>query len=425
MVPMNTGQIIILFCSACCGVLVKEPAPEWERVKTVPKAESLSGSSNGSSVAGAKKFPSYLVVSSTNDHKEDLRPEKSSRDMPQWLQKVLMGSPSTFPRAGFVTHKPGSVGLQCHFDKIIVKIEKDVFKSEDAFKYLKLGTCPVTHGNKDYYFLMHSLKSNCGFKVKSLPDYLSIGTTLHYKPTSPVVRDMPFDILLQCRYPRWFYSYKVGYRPQLQGGTIYKALQPKSRLSISPQVGSGKAIPRSKTYNLGQPICFEASVPEQTVDADDRRIYIKKCFVTSSQDPNSHPKYSVIDNQGCMIDGKKTLQSKFLAGGSKMVQKFCLGTFLFNDSVSAISSQQLHIHCEMSVGPLSPSSHLKACNYDHVTKKWKELYGTDHVCACCESTCSSAKESQKLVSGRTWRVDSSCEEVKEDGPQMKSSHTGK
>lgn len=36
---------------------------------------------------------------------------------------------------------------------------------------------------------------------------------------------------------RNFHSYKIGFHPQLQGGTVYKALQPKSSVSLTPQDG--------------------------------------------------------------------------------------------------------------------------------------------------------------------------------------------
>ncbi|XP_072240047.1 zona pellucida sperm-binding protein 3 [Leuresthes tenuis] len=435
MVPTNIGLVFLLFCSYCCGVLVKDPESEWEEVKTVteeeeeganmPKSKPLSVSDDGPSVARAKKLPKYLVVSSTSDHKEDLKPEKRAREVPKWLKNVLLGSPPTLPRAAGATHKSDLLEIQCHFDRIYVRIRKEVFKSQVAYKYLKLGTCPVTYGNKDHYFLMHSLKKDCGFKVESFPDYLSIGTTVHYKPSSPVLRDMPFDVPLECRYPRLFYSFKVGYHPKLQGGTIYKALQPKSSFIISPQDASGNIIDPSKTYNLGHSVYFEASGPDKTTGSEDQRMYIKKCFVAASQDLNLQPRYTVIDNQGCMIDNKITLQSKFLAGDSKMVQKFSVGTFIFNDSASTTSPKQLYMHCEMSMGPLTPTQSSKACNYDHVTKKWKELYGTDNVCACCESTCSSEKPkaaSEDIISSQAWKVEFRCEdEDKEVDPQLKSS----
>lgn len=114
---------------------------------------------------------------------------------------------------------------------------------------------------------------------------------------------------------------------------------------------------------------FEAKQPDVTAKAGDKRIYINKCFMTASQDYNSNPKYTVIDNQGydfkfisgsderiprwlevnvhvlsncsCMVDGKVTTQSKFLPCSSKMAQKFTVGSLIFKDMASTSSSQVL------------------------------------------------------------------------------------
>ncbi|XP_061572777.1 zona pellucida sperm-binding protein 3 [Cololabis saira] len=376
-------------------------------------------------MAGAKKLPKYLIVSPSNDHKEDLKPEKRTRAVPKWLKKVLLGIPPTIADAAEATQKTDSIELLCYLDKVNIRIKRGIFKSNDAFKYLKLGTCPVNHRDNEYYFLLYSLTTDCGFHLESLPDYSSISIALKYNPTSPVIRDMPFEILLQCRYPRLFYSYTVGFHPELQGGTFHKVLQPNSSFSISSQDALGNEIPGSETYILGHPMYFEASGPDKTTDSADEKIYINKCFVTASRDPTSQPKYTVIDNHGCMIDGKVTIQSKFLLGNSTSTQKFSVGSFIFKDGTSTTSPQvQFYIHCEMSLGPLTPTSSSKACNYDHATYKWRELHGRDCVCACCDSTCPSAHPkmaSKEIITSKSWKVDFSSEgEFEEVDPQFNS-----
>lgn len=47
-------------------------------------------------------------------------------------------------------------------------------------------------------------------------------------------------LVLKCVFtflPRFFHSYKVGFYPKLKGGTVFKALQPKSTYTITPQDG--------------------------------------------------------------------------------------------------------------------------------------------------------------------------------------------
>lgn len=64
---------------------------------------------------------------------------------------------------------------------------------------------------------------------------------------------------------------------------------------FNPVAAFGKLITSRKIYNLGDALHFEAHGHDNT---GEKRIYINKCFATASQDPYSHPRYTVIDNKG-------------------------------------------------------------------------------------------------------------------------------
>ncbi|XP_008281081.1 zona pellucida sperm-binding protein 3 [Stegastes partitus] len=440
---MHTGLLFLLFCSVSSsqfrnragnGVFLQDPELEWERSATVmgeekteaPALKSKLGRSASVDVAslpGAYKYE-YLRVPYANDRKEDFKPQKGARPLPEWARKMLLGDPPTISLTEELD-KRKLVEILCHVDRMYVRINREIFKSRDAYKYLKLGTCPVNQAKGKYYYLLYLLKSNCGFKKERNVDYLSISNVLSYKPTSVVLREMPFDIPLQCKFPRLFYSYKIGFHPKLQGGTVFRALQPKSTFVLTPQDASGNAITGIKSYILGQPMYFQASGVAGAPSSGNGRLYINKCFVTPSQDPNSNVKYPIIDNYGCMIDGKVMLQSKFLPADSKMVQKFSVGAFIFKNVASTTSQQQLYMHCELSVGPHTPTRTSKACNYNSGTKKWEALFGNDCTCACCESTCSAGQQrgpARSIISSPSWKVDlSSVDEYVKGDSQFKSS----
>ncbi|XP_018520151.1 zona pellucida sperm-binding protein 3 isoform X2 [Lates calcarifer] len=427
---LHTGLLLLLFCSvysyqfksrAGYGLFVQDPELEWGRMETVigeemspapaPKAKIWKSASNsGSSTPEAKKFPEYVRVESSKYPKTAFKPEKGARPLPAWVKEMLL-PPTVAPKSGIASGKaavrPKLIEILCHVDRMYVRIRREIFKTKTAYKDLKLGKCPVNQGTKVHYYFLYLLKTDCGFKKENNVDYLSISNTLHYKPSSVIVREIPFDIPLQCKFPRNFHSYKIGFHPQLQGGTVYKALQPKSSVSLTPQDASGNEITGSKTYTLGQPMYFEAKRSDKTSKSGDQRMYINKCFMTASENPNSNLKYTVIDKYGCMVDGKMTDQSKFLSDSSKKIQKFSVGAFVFKDKLSSSSSsQQLYMHCAISMGKLTPTASSKACNYDPATKKWKELYGDDSVCTCCESSCPSgqSKASSNIVTSRSWKV---------------------
>lgn len=53
-----------------------------------------------------------------------------------------------------------------------------------------------------------------------------------------------------------------------------------------------------KNYTLNQLMQFEAANPSMLSGPGNQRIYIDKCYVTPSLDPNSPLQYKVIDNYG-------------------------------------------------------------------------------------------------------------------------------
>ncbi|KAI9533841.1 hypothetical protein NQZ68_018209 [Dissostichus eleginoides] len=111
---------------------------------------------------------------------------------------------------------------------------------------------------------------------------------------------MPFTIPVQCTFPRFFHSYKVGFYPEVKGGTVLKELSPKSSFTLTPQDASGNDITVTKSLlYIRKQMYFEAKKPEHAAaPTGAMRMYINKCFMTASQDYTSTPKYTVIDNFG-------------------------------------------------------------------------------------------------------------------------------
>ncbi|XP_061736948.1 zona pellucida sperm-binding protein 3 isoform X1 [Nerophis ophidion] len=417
--------LLLLICSARPNPFPSVPGTEeadaeWDRVEAEMETEPdeevyqdlVPGSpisdvtflKSRSSVPQRKEGHWYRIVSVSQDPKELFRPEKGVRPVPESVKKMLRAPPPPIASPGG-TSTSKLVDVLCHVDRMYVRVRRELFSTPEAFKDLRLGVCPVNEGTADHYYLLYLLKSDCGFKKESNKDEMFVSIVLHYKPTTPVVRDMPFDIPLQCKYPRHFHSFNPGISIQLKKGTVYKALRPKHSYILTSQDASGNQIVGDKSFMLGEPMYFEVK------RADDRptdlRLYIKKCFMTPSRDPNSEPKYAIIDNQGCMYDSEVTTQSLFLKGPLD-VQKFRVSAFIFKDMVATSSPQfqQLYLHCELSMAHRTPTPRSKACHFDHAAKKWKELYGKDHVCACCtDSSCmSQPKATGNVVSSPSWKV---------------------
>lgn len=53
-----------------------------------------------------------------------------------------------------------------------------------------------------------------------------------------------------------------------------------------------------KSYTLGDLMHFEAENPTMSSGPGSQRLYIDECFMTASSDPDSMPKYTIIENYG-------------------------------------------------------------------------------------------------------------------------------
>ncbi|XP_032398951.1 zona pellucida sperm-binding protein 3 [Etheostoma spectabile] len=380
--------LLLLFCTAYSypfrgtaghSPFVQDPEEEWERMMTAignevdethaPQNKLFMGASNnGSSTSQAKQVPEYLIASVLEDKVKDFKPGMGAGPLPDWASGMLLKTATTSPT---VPARPQLVEILCHVDRLYVRVRKDIFKTNNAHKYLKFGTCPINQGTADHYYFLYLLTADCGFKKESTADYRYVGSVLTYNPTTPVLREMPFDIPMQCKYPRLFHSYKVGFYPKLQGGEIFKSLEShkslnsKTIFTLTFQNALGFDVTGAQSFNLGETMYFQA----KPLSASGNRIYINKCFMTASRNPTSSPKYTVVDNYGCMVDGMMTDQSKFISGTSKVVLRFSVVAAIFKNMVSsASSSQQLYLHCDVSMGPLDPTESSKTCNYDLATK---------------------------------------------------------
>ncbi|XP_066578144.1 zona pellucida sperm-binding protein 3-like [Amia ocellicauda] len=138
-------------------------------------------------------------------------------------------------------------------------------------------------------------------------------------------------------------------------------------------------------YYLGQPMYFQATGYFAT---EGQRLFIQSCYATASPDRHSKPRFTVIDNFGCLVDSKADgCQSRFVPYTRKDVLRFTIDAFLFQKTLSEHGMTELYMHCTMTVAEhVTPGA--KSCTYNRKAKRWEELYGNHAVCVCCDSRCS-------------------------------------
>ncbi|XP_017312899.1 zona pellucida sperm-binding protein 3 [Ictalurus punctatus] len=353
------------------------------------------------------KLPQFQQISSSDVHKLIFKPARNLRPVPALMKSILLPSP-TPATAAPLPSKPRRIELLCHIDRIYVRVQKSLFTNPDAGKYLKVGTCTVNKDSPKYYYFLYPINS-CTVQHHENENHVLYSNVLSYEPLTdePVIRELPFSVPLECRYNKHFRSYNIGYHPQVEAGTVFLSLQ--GGVSLTPVDENWEPLASWQTYMIGQPMYFEAMTPHGHAGM---RLYLSKCYITASQNPDTTPKYTVMDNYGCMVDSKNTPQSKFYPSEDKATLRFSVGALMFKDMVSDPSEKkEMFIHCEMYLGPEMPTSSTKSCSYVADAQGWSELYGNDLVCACCDTSCPAPDPSVSMET-----ISSSAWEVKHDQP---------
>ncbi|KAG7315818.1 hypothetical protein KOW79_020684 [Hemibagrus wyckioides] len=358
------------------------------------------------------KLPESQPIDSSAVRKTMFVPARNRRPIPHEMKPILLPtlpSPEIKPPS-----QPKSVQLLCHIDRIYVRVLKSLFTNPEAEKYLKVGTCPVNKDTPEHYYFLYPINS-CNVQRQENQNRVLYSNTLTYEPVSDelVIRELPFSVQLECRYNKHFRSYSVGFQPQVEAGTVLLSLQ--GVVSLTSVDENWMPLSMVQSHTIGQPVYFEAKAPDSLTG---KRIYLNKCYITASPDPDATPKYTVIDNYGCMVDSKTSDQSKFYPSDYKTTLRFSVAALMFKDMSSTPEDKiEMFIHCELNVGNEQPTPSIKSCSYDPETEGWSELYGNDSVCACCDSSCPAPDPSVTMkISSNSWMV----ERRNNDQPMSKS-----
>lgn len=182
MVLVHAGLLLLMFCSAYSywvrkgavqSLFDKNPALEWEKMETKISKEimplhgpegKLWRSASSSQTPTPKVFPMYVIMSASKDQKSVFKPGQGTASLPVWAVNLLLGSPSNILPIESVKDPKQFVELQCHLDRVYLRVKREVFKTLGAYTYLKLGTCPVNAGTATHYYFLYLLTTDCGFR---------------------------------------------------------------------------------------------------------------------------------------------------------------------------------------------------------------------------------------------------------------------
>ncbi|KAK7158128.1 hypothetical protein R3I93_009355 [Phoxinus phoxinus] len=303
------------------------------------------------------------------------------------------------------------VKVVCQMKKMIVKVNKQIVGLDGLGSELKLGTCDISKTTKHYHVFIYDM-DQCASKRQLINKRVTYSNILRFSPGVdlwPIRRAMPFSLPVECHFNRYHYSYKIGYIPQVRLQNHFKPLRTVDSIVLTPRDELWRRLSPTEEYTLGHPMYFQADGPPLN---EDKRLFVDSCYVTISSSRLSRPRFTVIENHGCMIDSMSSRWSRFIHSGQRNVVRFSLDAFLFHGMLG----KHLYMHCEISVRSLDPTASAKSCTYNQSTKRWEELYSSNAVCLCCDSTCLSSdlSASSKVITSEPWIMESDLNIVEEE-----------
>ncbi|XP_077054235.1 zona pellucida sperm-binding protein 3-like isoform X1 [Siphateles boraxobius] len=230
---------------------------------------------------------------------------------------------------------------------------------------------------------------------------LSIGSTLSTIPQEasygvPIVRSSSAVVGMECHFPRTHNVSSDALMPTWIPYASTKIAEEVFVFSLKLMTDDWRFERPSNQYFLGDMINLEASV--RLYSHVPVRVFVDRCMATAVPDVASVPRYSFIENNGCLVDAKLTCSmSDFMPRTQGEKLGFQLEAFRFQQADSVL----VYITCILKVAAASsPSSERKACSFS--ANGWVSADVSDQVCACYDTTCSIRSGSDQLLTDLRW-----------------------
>uniref|UniRef100_A0A8C4WLK1 Zona pellucida sperm-binding protein 3 n=1 Tax=Gopherus evgoodei TaxID=1825980 RepID=A0A8C4WLK1_9SAUR len=284
----------------------------------------------------------------------------------QWLRAVSLLQP---------------VMVQCEEAQLVITVRRDLFGMGQLIKAadLSLGpaACQYTSLNAaENTVTFEAGLHECGSTLQMTPDSLVYSTRLNYNPSpasNPIIlRTNPAVIPIECHYPRKDNVSSKAIKPTWV--PFSSTLSAEEGLSFSLRLMNGSAERPSNGFQLGEVMLF-----------------VDSCVATLTPERNSSPHYTVIDFNGCLVDGRSddTTSAFIFPRPRQDTLQFMVDVFRFEGDARNL----IYITCHLKVNAVeqAPNPLNKACSFN------KAVEGTRDICRCCETgNCGLAGQSGRV-----------------------------
>ncbi|XP_026107086.1 zona pellucida sperm-binding protein 3-like isoform X1 [Carassius auratus] len=283
---------------------------------------------------------------------------------------------------------PSSVAVQCSEDRVHVEVKKDMFSNGQLIQPsgLSMGGCAVVgEDSASGVLILEYALQDCNSVLMMTADELVYTFALTYTPLAfagtPITRTEGAVVGVQCHYQRLHNVSSDALNPTWVPYASTEVAEDVLVFSMNLMMDDWANQRPSNLYYLGDIINIEASV--KVYNHVPLRVFVDNCVATQVPDVTSVPRYSLIENHGCLVDAKATASSShFLPRTQEDKIRFQLEAFMFQGG----SSPSIYITCTVKATLASaPSDALhKSCSFSN---GWLAADGNHQVCACCDSTC--------------------------------------
>ncbi|XP_053496372.1 zona pellucida sperm-binding protein 3 [Ictalurus furcatus] len=293
------------------------------------------------------------------------------------------------------------VTARCNETAVYVEVRKDLLSTSAPLNTaLTLGGCAakgvdVSSQVLVYESPLHGCNSKLTVTTNELVYIFNLSTASAPLSSSPILRSAAVKILIECHYLRF---HNVSSSALLPAWIPYASAQgAEEHLVFSLRLMMDDWIserPSDYYYHLGELINVEASVVQ--FNHVPLRVFVDSCVATAVPDINAVPRYSFIENHGCLVDAKLTQSSsRFMPQTQAAKLGFQMEAFKFQQ----VTSSWVYIACILKATAASAPADAehKACSFSG--NRWTAAYGTDQVCSCCSSSCG-LRKGRDLLSGQ-------------------------
>ncbi|XP_022051354.2 zona pellucida sperm-binding protein 3-like [Acanthochromis polyacanthus] len=298
-----------------------------------------------------------------------------------------------------------SVRVRCGEEKVTIEVKQNFLGNSQFIRPsdLTLGGCAAVNAT-DHVLQFQTELQGCGSTMTMTDEALIYSFSLTYSPTpirdTFILKTNPAEVQIRCHYQRRHYVSSSAMMPTWKPFAFDMQADQQLHFSLRLMTEDWQSPRPSSVYFLSDVMHIEASVLQG--HHVPLRVYVDGCVATATPDPHSQPRYSFINNHGCLTDAKLTgAKSYFMQRSQEDKLHFQLKAFRFHQD----DRNPLYITCHLKATTVSVPVDLqhKACSYLTEARRWVASGGDNKVCRCCETSCSQRRRKRSLAADAALR----------------------